>query len=70
MYKEVLESKIIQIVGTYGIVRSIEQLYLDNNTKLGKATIWYDVCLDKGDGDIVYSCNTLNIAKEWINENA
>jgi hypothetical protein len=69
MYKEILESKIIQIVGTYGIVRSIEQLYLDNNTKLGKATIWYDVCLNKGYGDIVASFDKIMAARQWAKEN-
>ena len=66
MYKEVLESKIVKIIGEYGIVKAKEQMYFNNHTKLGREIIWYDVCLDKGDGDIVYSCSTLNIAKEWI----
>lgn len=69
MYKEILESKIVQIVGEYGIVRSIEQLYLDNNTKLGKETIWYDVCLENGDGYIVASFDKIMAARKWAKEN-
>lgn len=59
MYVKKLNSQIIQNVGEYGIVRSIEQTYLDNGNKIGGKAIWYDICLDKGYGDIIYSCKKI-----------
>lgn len=69
MYKKILESKIVHYVGEYGIVRSIEQSYLDNGNKIGKKEIWYDVCLDDGYGDIVASFKQIGTARKWAKEN-
>ena len=69
MYKEVLENKIVKIIGEYGIVKAKEQMYFDNYTKLGREIIWYDVCLENGYGDIVYSCQKLKEACRWAKEN-
>lgn len=69
MWKKVLESKIIEMVGEYGIVKSKEQNYLSNGAKDGKAKTWYDVCLDGGDGDIVASFNKITEARKWAKEN-
>ena len=69
MYTEILDSQIVQCVGEYGIVRSVEQTYLDNGNKIGGKVTWYDVCLDHGNGDIVFSCKTLKNARMWAKEN-
>ena len=66
MFRKVLESEILQTVGEHTIVKSVEQVYFDNCTKCGKPTTWYDVCLDNGDGDIVFSCSNKDMAIEWI----
>lgn len=69
MYKNILEHKIVQIIGPYGIVKTKEQYYFDNDVKCGRESIIYDVCIDHGNGDIVYSCNKLKDARKYIKEN-
>lgn len=69
MWKKVLESKIMEVIGEYGIVKSKEQEYLPNGSKNGKVKTWYDVCLDEGDGDIVVSCTSLKEARQWAKDN-
>ena len=66
MYRKTIESEIKQTVGEYTIVKSVEQVYFDNCVKCGNAQTWYDVCLDNGDGDIVFSCDKLSDANKWI----
>ena len=69
MYKKTEDVRLIQLVGDYGIVRSTEQMYWDNGKKHNKPSVWYDVCLDHGDGDIVISFKQLNDAIVWAREN-
>ena len=69
MYKEIEETKVMQTIGAYTIIKSVEQEYLDNGKIYGKPQTWYDICLDDGDGDIVYSCDKLNEARKWAKEN-
>ena len=66
MFRKVLESEIKTTIGEFTIVKSIEQVYFDDCTKCGKETTWYDVCLNGGDGDIVFSCSDMSMAIEWI----
>lgn len=68
MYKTTLSTEIKQIIGDYGIVKTVEQLHWQNGSKIGGSTIWYDVCLDKGNGDIVASYNTMAHARKWARE--
>lgn len=68
MYKEIIDTRLIIKIGEYGIIRSKEELMLDNGKPLG-AEVWYDVCLDHGDGDIVASFEDVNKAKQWAKEN-
>ena len=68
MYME-KEDSVIQIIGEYGIIKSVEQMHLDNGNKIGDKLIWYDVCLENGNGDIVYSCQKLKEARKWAKEN-
>ena len=69
MYKEILEHKLIQKIGKYGIVKVKEQQYLYDGTKFDKMHTWYDVCIDDGDGDIVVSFSSLKTARKWAKEN-
>ena len=69
MYEEKLKTNIMQTVGQYTIIRSIEQTYWNNGQKCGEPDTWYDVCLDGGNGDIVYSCEKLKEARKWAKEN-
>lgn len=68
MYKNIIDTRLMAKIGEYGIVRVKEELRFDNGTLLG-TSVWYDVCLDHGDGDIVCSCGKLNEAKKWAKEN-
>lgn len=65
MYKEIIETKIMQIIGVYTIVKSVEQAYWDDGKRAGRAHNWYDICLDGGNGDIVASYEKLNEARRW-----
>ena len=69
MYKDVIASGVVQTIGDYAIVRSVEQEYWNNGDKNGMPVVYYDICLDNGDGDIVYSCKNQNEAREWVKEN-
>ena len=69
MDKEILEIKIVDILGEYGIVRCKER-YLDCYGKpFGCIYTWYDVCLEEGGGDIIESFKTLKEAHRWVKEN-
>ena len=68
MYKEIIETKIMQTIGAYTIVKSVEQHYWDNGKRFGRAHTWYDICIDSGDGDIVASYDKLNNAYNWAKE--
>ena len=65
MRKEIMETKIMQTIGAYTIVKSTEQMYWDDGRRAGRAHIWYDICLDGGNGDIVASYDKLNEARRW-----
>lgn len=69
VYKNVLEHKLIQTIGQYGIVKVVEQHYFDDGSKFGRKYVVYDVCLDNGDGDIVASFNMLKLAYKYAKEN-
>lgn len=69
MYKIIKENRMLQPIGKYTIVKTVEMMYFDNDEMCGKPKTWYDVCLDNGDGDVVYSCDKLNEARKWAKEN-
>lgn len=69
MYKKVEETKTMQTIGEYTIVKSVEQTYWDNGRRFGSADIWYDIYLDEGNGDIAASFDKLNEARKWAKEN-
>ena len=69
MEKEIIEIKVIAIIGEYGIQKCKER-YLDIYGKpFGRICTWFDVCLEQGNGDIVESFRSLREAKRWAKEN-
>ena len=69
MNKETLECKLMQVIGQYGIIKCIERQLFGTKMKPGRKYTIYDVCLDRGDGDIVYSCEKIIDARKWAREN-
>ena len=65
MFRKTLSSEIIKTIGEFTIVKSVEQEYYFDCTKCGPPRTWYDICLDDGDGDIVFSCTDLDMAIDW-----
>ena len=68
MERKVVDSILVNIVGDYGIVRVVEHIVW-NSGKVFRKQIIYDVCLDRGDGDIVASFNKIIEARKWAKEN-
>ena len=69
MERMVLSSELVEVIGNYGIIRSRERMVKPNGIIYGKIQTWYDICTDKGDGDIVSSYDNLAGAKKWAKEN-
>lgn len=68
MERKVVDSIVVNVIGEYGIVRVIENTLWNNGKVFGKK-ILYDVCLDRGEGDIVASFDRLIEARKWAKEN-
>lgn len=68
MERKVVDSIVVEIVGEYGIVRVLEHTVWNNGKVFGKK-ILYDVCLERGDGDIVASFDKIVDAHRWAKEN-
>ena len=68
MERKVVDSMLVLTVGEYGIVRSVEHIVW-NSGQVFRKQIVYDVCLDRGEGDIVLSFNKLIDARKWAKEN-
>lgn len=68
MERKVVDSFVVAIVGEYGISKVVEQTVWNNGKVFGKRVL-YDVCLDKGEGDIVASFDRLIDARKWAKEN-
>ena len=68
MERRVADSIIVCVVGEYGIARVVEQTIWNNGKVFGKK-IFYDVCLEQGEGDIVASFERLIEARKWAKEN-
>lgn len=68
MERKVVDASIIETVGEYGIAKVKEETIWNNGKVFGKKT-FYDVCLDKGEGDIVASFTKINDARKWAKEN-
>ena len=68
MERKVVDSIVVNVVGEYGIVRIVEHTVWSNGKVFGKKVL-YDVCLDKGEGDIVASFEKISEARKWAKEN-
>lgn len=68
MERKVVDSVLVYIVGEYGIARVVECTVWNNGKVFGKK-ILYDVCLEKGEGDIVASFSKVTEARRWAKEN-
>ena len=64
MYRDIIDAKVIDTIGQYTIVRVDCQYFYNNGTKANKTTS-YDVCLDGGDGDIVFSSEQYLQSYQW-----
>lgn len=51
----ILNTDLVKVVGTFGIVRTEEQKVNENDKCYGNTIVWYDVCLEEGCGMIVNS---------------
>ena len=67
MTKEIISADIVKVIGDYGIVKVKEKWFV--NGKPWRLSTWYDICIDRGYGDIVMSCKTLQSAVKWAKEN-
>ena len=68
MERKVVDSMLVFTVGEYGIVRSVEHVVW-NSGQVFRKQIVYDVCLERGEGDIVASFNKIIDARKWAKEN-
>lgn len=69
MYKQVLTNEIVDTINKYTIIKMKEKSLDYMGTPYGHTEVWYDVCLDNGDGDIVSSFKTVKEARKWAKEN-
>ncbi len=68
MERKVVDAKIVECIGEYGIAKVKEETIWNNGKVFGKK-ILYDVCLEHGKGDIVASFNKMIDARKWAKEN-
>ena len=69
MVTEVISAETIDTIGKYTIVKTKERAINVNGRPCGRIKIWFDVCLDDGEGDIVASYHSIKEAREWVKEN-
>ena len=69
MYKQVLTNEIVDTINKYTIIKMKEKNLDYMGTLYGHTEVWYNVCLDNEDGDIVASFKTVNEARKWAREN-
>lgn len=65
MDKMVLETGLVKVVGSFGIVRTVEKKVDASWKPYGHETVWYDVCVDEGHGMIVASFKRYRDAWNW-----
>ena len=66
---KVISNKFIETIGDYGIYKVKERPTDDNGFPYGHIQVWYDIAVERGDGDIVASFKTLKAARKWVKEN-
>ena len=67
--RQLISAEIIETIGEYAIVKTKERMLDANGKPYGRIQIWYDICLEHGDGDIVASFDNIKAARKWIKEN-
>lgn len=68
MYKKVIDSDIVEIIGEYGIIKYKERTFWDNGKVFGVQS-GYDVALEHGEGDVVACFDHIKDARKWAKEN-
>lgn len=67
--RELISSEIVETIGEYTIVKTKERMLDVNEKPYGRIHVWYDICLDNGNGDIVASYDNIRAARKWAKEN-
>lgn len=67
--RELISTKVVETIGEYTIVKTKETTTYINGKAYGSTCVWYDVCLDNGDGDIVASYDNIKAVRKWAKEN-
>lgn len=62
---KIFSSKVVELVNDLGIVRCEEKLADCDRNPYGQAMVWYDVCQNNGEGDIIESFTTLEAARRY-----
>lgn len=60
-----LNSKVMCVINGLGIIRCEEKKVDYDGNVYGQNHVWYDVCLDNGEGDIIESFKKLADAKKF-----
>ena len=68
MYKQVLTNEIVDTINKCTIIKTKEKHLDYMGTLYGHTEVWYDVCLDNGEGDVVASFKTVKEARKWAKE--
>ena len=68
-YHQVISNEFIEMISDYGIYKAKEKPIGSDGLPHGHIQVWYDVVMEKGDGDIVTSFKTLKAARKWAKEN-
>lgn len=68
MGKVVIDSKKVKEINSLGIFRCAEKDLNFEGAPYGHTIVWYDVCADNGEGDIIDSFKTLSSAEKFARE--
>lgn len=68
-YHQAISYECIETIGDYGICKAKEKPIGNDGLPYGHIQVWYDVVVERGNGDIVASFKTLKAAKKWVKEN-
>ncbi len=63
-----LNSKVVEIVNDLAIIRFEEKKVDYDGNVYGHTLVWYEVCVDRGEGDTIECFKTLRAAKKYAEE--
>lgn len=66
--RKLIGLEIVETIGEYIIVKTKEKMVDVNGKPYGRIHVWYDICLDNGNGDIVASYDNIESARKWAKE--